>query len=138
MCFAAYVAVTGVVSGSADSAAVKAAKLALSSVVPVVGSVIADASETVLVSASILRSSVGVVGLLGVCAVCIAPFLRLGIHYLTLKITSALAAVLDDSSAAEMIESTAGVMGMILGMVGTSALFNLIACVCFMKAVVPS
>ncbi|MBE6954321.1 MAG: hypothetical protein E7449_00230 [Ruminococcaceae bacterium] len=137
VCYSAYLALTGVVSGSADSATVKAAKLALSSVVPVVGSVIADASETVLVSASILRSSVGVFGLLGVLAVCVAPFLRLGVHYLTLKASSALAATVDDGALPEMMDAAAGVMGMILAMVGASALFNLIACVCFMKAVVP-
>lgn len=135
--FSAYLALTQVVSGSADSATVKAAKLALSSIVPVVGSVIADASETVLVSAGILKSAVGVIGVLGVCAVCAAPFLRLGTHYLTLKVTAALSSALDDGTASRMIDASASAMGMILAMVGASALFNLIACVCFLKAVVP-
>ena len=42
--FTAYLSVTGVISGSADSAAIRAAKLTISTAVPVVGSMIADAS----------------------------------------------------------------------------------------------
>lgn len=137
ICFSVYLAVTGVVSGSADAASVKAAKLALSSIVPVVGSVIADASETVLVSAGILRNAVGITGLLGVLAVCAVPFIRLGMQYLILKATAALGAVLESGALSNMITAAADTMGMILAMVGVSALFNLVACVCFMRLVVP-
>ena len=137
ICFSAYLAVTGVVSGSADSASVKAAKLALSSVVPVVGSVIGDASETVLVCAGILRNALGVVGLLGVFALCITPFLRLGVQYLVLKVTAALSGTVGAPGVVAMIDHAASCMGMILGMVGACALLNLISCVCFLRAVVP-
>ncbi len=135
VCFSGYLAITGVVSGSADSAAVKAAKLALSSVVPVVGSIIADASETVLVSAGLIRNAAGVIGLLGVLAICLTPFLRLGMQYLALKMTAAVGGGVGGKAVAAMIEAAASCMGMILGMVGSVALLNLIACVCFMKAV---
>ena len=62
--FTAYLSITGVISGSADSAAIRAAKLTISTAVPVVGSMIADASETLLVSAGMVRGSLGVLGLL--------------------------------------------------------------------------
>ena len=58
LAFTAYLSLTGVVGGSMDAAAVKAARLAISSAVPVVGSIVADASETLLVSASVLRSGI--------------------------------------------------------------------------------
>lgn len=135
--FSGYLAITGAVSGSADAASVKAAKVALSSMVPVVGSVIADASETLLVSASMIRNAAGLAGLLGVMAVCIGPFLRLAVQYLLLKLTAALSAALGGGAAASMMDALGSCMGLLLGMVGSAALLNFIACVCFLKAVVP-
>ncbi len=133
--FTAYLSVTGIISGSADAATVRAAKLALSAAVPVVGSILSDASETVLVSASLIRSSVGVFGMLAVLAICIVPFLRIGIQYLMLKLTAAVGGVIGDSSLVKLTGAMASAMGMVLGMTGGCALMLLICCVCSMKTV---
>ena len=53
--FTTYLALTGVVSGTTDAAALKAAKVTMSTVIPVVGSVLSDASEAVLVSAGLMK-----------------------------------------------------------------------------------
>lgn len=64
---------------------VKAAKFTMSSLVPVVGGILSDAAETVLAGAGILKNAVGVFGMLAVLAMCVVPFLQLGIHYLAYK-----------------------------------------------------
>lgn len=87
--FTGYLTVTGVISGSADAAAVRATKAAVSGMVPVVGSILSDASETLLASASALKSSMGVFGMLAVLAICLTPFLKIGAQYLLLKGTAA-------------------------------------------------
>ena len=43
--FTGYMGITGVISGTTDAAALKAAKLTISSVVPVVGGILSDASD---------------------------------------------------------------------------------------------
>lgn len=134
--FTAYLSITGVVSGSADSAAVKAAKLAISTTVPVVGSMIADASETLLVSAGVIRSSVGILGLLGVLAVSIGPFLETGIGYLGLKCTAAAASALGEKQLSSLISGMAGAVGLIAGLTGACMLLLMIGCVCFIKCTV--
>jgi stage III sporulation protein AE len=131
--FTAYLSLTGVIRGSADSAAVKAAKLAISSAVPVVGSMIADASETLLVSAGLLRSGIGVFGLLGVLAISIGPFLETGISYLMLKLTAAAASVTGEKRLSGLISAMAGAMGLITAVTGVCTLLMMIGCVCFMK-----
>ena len=68
--FVGYLAASGAIAGSADAAAVKAAKLAISRAVPVVGGILSDAAETVLAGAGVLRGTVGVVGTLVVLAIC--------------------------------------------------------------------
>ena len=130
--FTAYLSLTGVISGNADSAAVKAAKLTISTAVPVVGSLISDASETLLVSAGLLRSSVGIFGLLGVLAVSILPFLETGVSYLFLKGTSAVTGVLGEKQLAGLIGGLADAMGLLAAVTGVCALILMIGCVCFM------
>lgn len=134
LAFTAYISVTGVISGSADSAAVKAAKLTISSTVPVVGSMIADASETLLVSAGLLRSGIGVFGLLGVLAVSIVPFLETGCQYLMLKFTAAAAGLVGEKQLSGLIGAMAGALGLLTAVTGVCTLILMIGCVCFMKA----
>ena len=135
MVFTGFITVSGVISGSADAATVKAAKMTLSGMVPVVGSIIGDASETVLVSAGILRSSVGVFGMLAVLGICAAPFLQIGLHYLVLKLTAAISGIVGDKILASLIDAIGVAMGFVVAMTGSCALVLLISCVCSMKAV---
>ena len=66
--FTIYLSIVRIISGSADSATVKVAKAAISGVVPVVGGIIADASETVLAGAGMLKNTIGVFGMLAILA----------------------------------------------------------------------
>ena len=111
----------------------KAAKLTISSAVPVVGSMVADASETLLVSASVLRGGLGVFGLLGVLAVSVLPFLETGCQYLMLKLTAAAAGAAGEKELSALIGAMAGAMGLLTGLVGACAAVLMVACVCFMK-----
>lgn len=133
--FSAYMTITGVISGSADAATVKAAKLTLSSVVPVVGSMISDAADAVVVGASALRNSMGVFGMLAVLAICIVPFLKIGMQYLALKFTVALSGTIGDKRHVGMVESLSSATGYLLAMTATCALLLLISFVCYIKAV---
>ncbi|CAN4010635.1 Phosphoglycerate kinase, partial [Dysosmobacter welbionis] len=71
--FTIYLSIVRIISGSADSATVKVAKAAISGVVPVVGGIIADASETVLAGAGMLKNTIGVFGMLAILAACAYP-----------------------------------------------------------------
>ena len=85
LAFVGYLTASGAIAGSVDAAAVKAAKLAISRAIPVVGGVLADASESVLAGAGALRGTVGAAGLIVVLAICLGPFLRLALQYLSTR-----------------------------------------------------
>ena len=125
---------TGVLAGTADAAALKAAKLAISSAVPVVGGIISGAAETVLSSAGLLKSSIGTFGMLAIVSVFLFPFLQIGVSFLMLRITSALSDILG-SCHAGLLEAVSKLMGYLLAMIGSSALMSLLSCCCFLKAV---
>jgi stage III sporulation protein AE len=134
--FVGYLSISGVIAGTTDAAAIKAAKFAVSGMVPVVGGILSDAAETVLVGAGILKNSVGVAGMLAVLSICIVPFLQLGVHYLVYKLVSALSATIFDGGISGLISSIGGAFGLILGMTGSCALLLLISAVSAITMVV--
>lgn len=133
--FTGYMSITGVVSGSADAAALKATKLTISGMVPVVGGILSDASEAVIVGAGVMKSAVGIYGLVAMTAIWIAPFLRIGIMYLLLKLTAALCEIFEVKAVNDLIKAFSSAMGILLGMTGAVCVLQLISTVCFMRGV---
>lgn len=133
--FTGYISITGVISGTADAAAIKATKLTISGMVPVVGGILSDASEAVLVSAGLIRSMTGVYGLLASASICILPFLQIGVQYLLLQATGAVCDIFSDKRCVELIRDFAWSMGMLLAMTGTGCLLVMVSVICFMRGV---
>ena len=133
--FTTYMGISGVVSGTTDAATLKAAKVTISTVVPVVGSILSDASEAVLVSAGLAKNAAGIYGILAILAVFLRPFLRIGVHYLVLKVTASVCAIFGTKTMTELIGDFSTAMGLLLAMTGSSCLLQLISTVCFLKGV---
>ena len=133
--FTGYISITGVVSGTVDASALKAAKLTISGVVPVVGGILSDASETILVSAGVMKSAAGIYGIFAVLAICVTPFLQIGMQYLLLKMTSAVCGIFGYKTAVSLIDDFTTGMGFVLAMTGTVCILFLISLVCFMKGI---
>lgn len=133
--FTGYLSITKVISGTVDASSVKAAKLAISGAVPLVGSLISDASETILISAGLMKNAAGTYGLLAALSVWIGPFLKIGCQYILLKITAAVCAVIGNKEHSDLISDFSGAMGFLLAMTGTACLLLLVSTVCFMKGV---
>ncbi len=131
--FTAYISLTGVVSGTTDAAALKITKMTISTMVPVVGGILSDASESVLVSAGTVKNAAGIYGILAILAVFAGPFLRIAIHYLILKLTGAVCAIYGPKRITELIQDFSSGMGLILGMNGAVCLLHLISTVCFLR-----
>ncbi|MDR1116807.1 MAG: stage III sporulation protein AE [Oscillospiraceae bacterium] len=135
--FTAYITVSGIVSGSADAVTAKTAKLVVSNAVPIVGKIISDAAETVLAGAQVVKSSIGIFGLLGVLAICLGPFIRLGVQYIIFKAASAVGAPFCNGRLTKLTDDLAGAFGIMLGMVGASALVMIISTVSLMSLMSP-
>lgn len=133
--FTGYMSITGVLSGTTDATAIKATKLTISGAVPVVGSILSDASEAILVSAGVMKNAAGLYGLLAVFAMLISPFLRIGIQYLLLKATAAICSVFGTKEITTLVQDFSGAMGLLLAMTGAVSLLLLISTVCFLKGV---
>lgn len=133
--FTTYMSVTGVVSGTTDAAALKTAKVTLSSVVPVVGGILSDASESVLVSMGILKNAAGIYGILAVLALFMGPFVKVGVQYLLLKGSAALCSLFGDKRISSLIGDFSTAMGLLVAMVAAGCVLILISTVCYLKGI---
>ena len=137
LAFTLYLSVVRIISGSADAVTVKVAKAAISGVIPVVGGIISEASETVLAGAGMLKNTIGIFGTLAILAACVYPFLQLGIQYLLYKLTAFLAATVGAPGLCKLINGLGGAFGLVLGMTGACALLLLISVLSSVAAVMP-
>lgn len=134
--FTAYLTLSGAAGTAADSTAVRLTKSAISTAVPVVGGIISDATESVLAGAGLIKSSVGIFGMLGVLAICLTPFLHLAVQFLMYKLAAMLASAIGSESLIGLIDAIGSAFGLILGMVGACALLLLISVASFVSVVV--
>lgn len=133
--FTTYMSITGVVSGATDAAALKATKVTISTVVPVVGGILSDASEAVLVGAGLMKNAAGIYGIIAIWALFAEPFLKIGAYYLVLKISTAVCGVFASKDIAGLIESFGTAMGLLLAMTGTVCMLLMVSAICFLKGV---
>ena len=133
--FSGYLTITRVISGVVDASTLKAAKLTISSVVPVVGGILSDATETILVSAGVMKSTAGIYGIFAVLAICIGPFLQIGLQYLLLKLSCGVCSIFGYKPAVALLGDFTGAMGLVLAMTGTVCVLLLVSLVCFMKGI---
>ncbi len=135
--FTVYLSTVRVIAGAADGASVKVAKAAISGAVPVVGGIIAEAAETVLAGAGMLKNTIGVFGMLAILAACAYPFLQLGVQYLLYKLSAFLAAAVGAPELCKLIDGLGGAFGLVLGMTGSCALLLLVSVLSSVAAVTP-
>ncbi len=134
--FTAYMSITGVVAGAADAAAVKAAKAAISTALPVVGKLLSDASETLVAGAGLIRSAVGVFGLLVCLAAVILPVLRLGLRYLLFRAAASVCSGIAGDRLTGLIGALGSAYGLLLGLVGSAAAIEFLAIISLIRTVV--
>lgn len=133
--FTLYLSAAHIISGSADALTVKVAKSTVSSMVPVVGGILSEVSETVLAGAGTLRNTIGIFGMLAVLSACAHPFLQLGVQYLLYKLAALLASTVGSGRLCHLIDGLGGAFGLILGMTGACALTLLVSILASVSAV---
>lgn len=114
------------VSGSAvDAAAVKTAKFAIGTFVPVAGKNMSDAAETILACTHAVRNAAGVVTVIALGILFAVPFVKIVVIMLIYRLTAAFGAPLGDENICGALEDAAGCMSVMIGIMGAS-LFVLI------------
>ena len=114
----AYIGMTGALTGPADAAAIKGAKLVISNTLPLVGGILSDAASVVLSSAAVIKNAAGVFALIGICAMCLTPFIAIGVKMLLFRLCAAVASALEGKRLAVLLGDLSNAFGMMLGVMG--------------------
>lgn len=125
--FSGYLGLAGVLTGAADRATVKAAKLAVSGAIPVVGGVLSDAAESAFAAAGALRGTIGALGVFAILAVCLAPLLRLGAQYLLYRLAAFAAGLVGTKTLGDLIDRLGETFALVFAMTAACALTLLVA-----------
>ncbi len=89
--FTAVLSVKGILSNVADTVASKGAKVLVSTLVPVVGGTVSDAYGTIVNSLLLLKSSVGVFGIVAIAAINLPVIIQLVLWSVSLNLSSVVA-----------------------------------------------
>ena len=127
LAFTAWLTLSGVVADTADALTTRMTKTAVSTALPVVGSILSDAAGTLAAAAGALRGSIGIFGILAVIFLCISPFVTLGARYLAYKLSAAVCGCVSDKRLTALVEDLGTCFGMILALNGAGALMVFIS-----------
>ena len=112
--FVGVLSVEGSLSSTVDGITAKTAKAAVSNFIPVVGKILGDAVDTVIGCSNILKNAVGIVGVIIVIGICIAPIIKLavlmGLYYLAGAICQPIA----DEKIVKLLEEMGNTFKMLL------------------------
>lgn len=133
--FTAWISLTGVIAGTSDTLAARMTKTAMSSALPVLGSILSDAAGALTAAAGILRSTVGVFGLLAVLGICLAGVIPLALRYLVYKLSAAVCSCLADKRMGDLIGDLGTCFGLVLAVNGAGGLMMFVSIYSLMRTV---
>lgn len=120
--FLGVLAVRGAVAPVADGVALRAAKFLTSNVVPVIGSMFANAVEVVVGGSLLIKNTVGMFGMLIIFLLVALPIIKIWAIVLIYRIVAALVEPVSDKRIAEVVGSMAGSLTLVMVSLATVAL----------------
>ena len=131
--FVSVTSLEGGLTASVDGVTAKAAKTAISSVVPVVGSILGDAVNTIMGCSNIIKNAVGVVGILVIIAICIRPIIQLAALTITYYLGAALCEPIADEKVVGIMEQMGGTFKIFLAVLFALTVLHIIGIAIVMK-----
>ena len=124
--FVGVISVEGSLSSTVDGITAKTTKAAVSNFIPVVGKILGDAVDTVIGCSNILKNAVGIIGVIVVIGICIAPIVKLailmGLYYLAAAICQPIA----DKKIVKLLEEMGGTFKMMLAIMCSVAVMLIV------------
>jgi stage III sporulation protein AE len=129
--FAASMGVQSVLAASSDSVGARAVKYVAGNMIPVLGSTVADSLRTVAASTKLLRSTVGVAGIVVLGALLLPTLVSLWLTRLSLFAAAAVGDMLGCSREVVLLRQVASIYGYLLGAAAMTALLFVFALTVF-------
>lgn len=115
--FVGLLSLEGTITSSVDGITIKGIKSVASTFIPVVGKALGDSVDTVLGATSLIKNSVGFVGIIIILGICISPIIKLTVLSVMYSLAGAISEPLADKKIVDVITQMAGVFKILLGVV---------------------
>ena len=103
--FVTILSLEGSITETVDGVTAKTTKAAVSTVIPVVGKILGDATDAVIGCAGILKNAVGLVGIIVILGICLAPIIKLSLLSFTYYIASCICEPIADEKIVGLLDS---------------------------------
>lgn len=123
-----------VIARSADNLASRTAKFALGSLIPVAGSVIAEAFNTIKEGVSFLRNASGIGGIITIILILLTGIIPLVIYKFSIITASAASDMLKLDGTSQLFKEVAGIVDLLIAVVLYTSLMLIFAMVLFTKS----
>ena len=112
--FVGVLSLEGTLTASVDGITAKTAKAAVSNLIPVVGKILGDGVDTVLGCGVILKNAVGIVGVIIIIGICAVPIIKLATFGIMYSLLSAVIEPISDCKIVKLLEEFGGVFKLLL------------------------
>ncbi len=103
--FAGFLTLKSVLSSSSDSVAFRGLRFAANALVPVVGGALSESYSSVVASVSLLKTTVGIYGIIAVCATVIPVVINLALWAIAMRAAGALSEFLNARTCADILKN---------------------------------
>ena len=124
--FVTVLSLEGSITETVDGVTAKTAKAAVSTVIPVVGKILGDATDAVIGSAGILKNAVGTIGIIVIMGICILPIIKLSLLSFTYYIAACVCEPIGDEKVIALLESISDTFKILLAIIFCIALMLII------------
>jgi stage III sporulation protein AE len=125
--FVGFLGLQGLAGAVADSVTLKTAKFMTGAFVPVVGKMLADATEVVLGASLLIKNAVGIVGIVILFVLCVFPVIKILAMVLVYRLAAALVQPIGDTKVAEALDTMAGMLTLVFASVAAVGLMFFLA-----------
>lgn len=115
--FVTVLSLEGSLTQTVDGVAAKTTKAAVSTIIPVVGKILGDATDAVIGCAGILKNAVGFVGIIVIFGICLSPIIKLTILTITYQLASAICEPIADNKIVNLLGGIASTFKTLLAIV---------------------
>ncbi len=115
--FVTVLSLEGTITQTVDGVTAKTAKAAVSTVIPVVGKILGDATDAVIGSAGIIKNAVGFLGILVISGICISPIIKLTLLSFTYYIASCVCQPIADEKVIGLLDSIGDTFKILLAII---------------------
>ncbi len=124
--FVATSGIQSIAASGADGLTVKLTKFAAANLIPVVGGILAESVETVMNCSVLIKNAVGVLGILCLLVIAVAPILKVAAILLIFRLTAAVAEPVSESKIITCLSELANSISMLFSMLAATTVMFVI------------